>query len=267
MTMRMGFIGDNDLTGVEADAKFAREHGFAGLEYNYWGPFRELKEDTVKRMREILDAHGVACSMLGLWGWNHLSVNAAERQEAHTMLNRAIDFAQLLRAELMVTGAGQIEGAPLAEKVKAFNGMFRPFLEKIEAAGMKCAIYAIHGASFLDRLEAYEAIWECFPQIGIKYDPANWQHHGADYLAIIRKCGNRIAHVHIKEHLYHHGELASQPAAGMGDIEWGKVMAFLYEHHYDGYLSIEPHGPIWSRGDLRRTMLLLTQRFINRFLL
>ena len=60
--------------------------------------------------------------------------------------------------------------------------------------------------------------------------------------------------------------LASQPAAGMGDIAWGKVMAFLYEHGYDGYLSIEPHGPKWSRPPLRETMLLLTQRHIGQFL-
>ena len=61
-------------------------------------------------------------------------------------------------------------------------------------------------------------------------------------------------------------EIASQPAAGMGDIQWGKVMAFLYEHRYDGYLSIEPHGPIWGREPLRETMLLLTRRYIGQFL-
>ena len=50
------------------------------------------------------------------------------------------------------------------------------------------------------------------------------------------------------------------------DIEWGKVMAFLYEYGYDGYLSIEPHGPKWSRPPLREKMLLLTQRYIGQFL-
>ena len=62
------------------------------------------------------------------------------------------------------------------------------------------------------------------------------------------------------------GELASQPAAGMGDIEWGKIMAFLYESNYDGYLIIEPHGPIWGRPPLREKMLLLSQRHIRQFI-
>jgi sugar phosphate isomerase/epimerase len=76
-----------------------------------------------------------------------------------------------------------------------------------------------------------------------------------------------VFYVHIKEHLYLGGALVSQPAAGMGDIEWGKVMAFLHEHDYQGYLSIEPHGPLWSRPPLRRKMLLLTQRYIRQFII
>jgi len=103
--------------------------------------------------------------------------------------------------------------------------------------------------------------------VGVKYDPANWQHHGDDYLAMLRLHGDKIFHFHIKEHIYHDGKLVSQPAAGMGDIHWGKVMAFLYEHGYDGYLSIEPHGSIWSRGEMRRKMLLLTKKYMSQFML
>ena len=131
---------------------------------------------------------------------------------------------------------------------------------------MKASMYAVHGNSFFDSMEAYGRVWEQFPQVGIKYDPANWCHHGDDYLEIVRLYGDKISFVHIKEHLYIDGELVSQPAAGMGDIQWGKVMAFLYEHGYDGYLSIEPHGPIWSRGEMRDKMLLLTKKYMGQFL-
>jgi sugar phosphate isomerase/epimerase len=62
------------------------------------------------------------------------------------------------------------------------------------------------------------------------------------------------------------GELASQPAAGMGDVQWGKVMAFLHEHGYNGYLSIEPHGQLWGRGEMRRKMILLSRRYISQFI-
>jgi sugar phosphate isomerase/epimerase len=85
-------------------------------------------------------------------------------------------------------------------------------------------------------------------------------------VAVLHRHAARIQHVHIKEHLNHGGEVVSQPAAGMGDIHWGKVMAFLYEANYQGYLTIEPHGPLWSRPPLREKMLLLTQRYMKQFL-
>ena len=267
MRTKLGFIGDNDLPGVEADAKFATGHGFDGLEYNYWDGFKDLTAETVAQMREILDRHSARCSMLGLWGWNHLASDAAERSEAHEMLGRAIEFATTLGAEVLTTGGGLIDGATLEENVAEFGKVFPPFLERIEAAGMRCAMYAVHGNSFFDSVEAYERVWERFPQVGIKFDPANWQHHGDDYLDIARRCGGKITHMHVKEHLYRDGELVSQPPAGFGDLEWGKLFAFLYEHDYDGPLSIEPHGAPWSQGEMRRKMLLLTQRHISQFLI
>jgi sugar phosphate isomerase/epimerase len=252
MRTKIGFIGDNDLPSVEADAKFASEHGFEGLEYNYWGNFRELTLPTVAKMRKILDRHGVGCSMLGLWGWNHLSPNPAERKEAH---------------EMLTTGGGQIPDATRERNAEEFAKVFPPFLERIDNAGMRTAMYAVHGNSFFDSLEAYELVWPKFPQVGIKFDPANWLHHGDDYLAVARRHGDKIAHMHLKEHVYLNGEFASQPAVGMGDIQWGKLFAFLYEHDFNGTMSIEPHGEKWTRGPMRHKMLLLTQRHIAQFLI
>ena len=265
--MKLGFIGNNSLADVESDAKFSKENGFVGLEYNYWGNFKDLTLETVKKMKEILDKYGVPASSIGIWGWNHLSQDAAERATAHEMLNRAIEFGKVLGASILITGGGDIPGASLDSKVEEFAKVFPPFLDKIEKAGMKPSMYAVHGNSFFDSIEAFEKLWEKFPQVGVKYDPANWQHHGDDPLAMIRLHGNKISHFHIKEHVYHNGSLVSQPAAGMGDLHWGKIMAFLYEHNYDGYLSIEPHGPIWSRGEMRWKMLLLTKKYMSQFML
>lgn len=265
--MKLAFIGNNDLPGVEDDARFAAEQGFAGLEYNYWGNFKDLTEETVRQMRAILDRYGVGASALGLWGWNHLAPDPAVREEAHTMLSRAIEFARILGAEVLITGGGDIPDASLEEKVEEFTRVFPSFLDRAEKAGLKVAMYAVHGNSFFDGIEAYERVWDRFPQIGIKYDPANWKHHGDDYIEVVRRHGDKVGYVHIKEHLYIEGQLVSQPAAGMGDIEWGKVMAFLYEHGYEGYLSMEPHGPLWSRNPLREKMLLLSKKYISQFLL
>ena len=87
--MKLAFIGDNDLPSVENDSRFAKEHGFEGLEYNYWGGSKDLTEDTVAQMAAIHKQHGIRASMLGIWGWNHLSPEPQVRKEAHAMLDRA----------------------------------------------------------------------------------------------------------------------------------------------------------------------------------
>jgi sugar phosphate isomerase/epimerase len=264
--MKLGFIGLNELDGVKRDAAFAKEHGFEGLEYNYWGQFKDLTLDTIRQMRAIHEKHGVRASMLGIWGWNHLSPNPAERKTAHEMLDRAIDFAKELGAEYLVTGAGDIPNEPVGRKVKEFLAVFPRFFDRIDKVGLKVAFYAVHGASFLDSLATFERVWEHLPDLKMKYDPANWQHHGDDYLEVPQRYGHKLGYIHIKEHLSRNGHLVSQPAAGMGDIEWGKIMAFLYEHNYRSWLSIEPHGGVWSGAGMRDKMLLLSKRYISQFL-
>ena len=66
--MKLGFIAQNDLEGIEADCRFAAEHGFSGLEFNYWGGFKDLTAETVAQMRATLDRYGLECSTFGLWG-------------------------------------------------------------------------------------------------------------------------------------------------------------------------------------------------------
>lgn len=284
--MKLAFIANNDLAGIEADAKFAAENGFTGLEFNYWAGFKDLTTDTVAQMRQILDRYGVKCSALGIWGWNHIASDAEERKVSLGHLERAIQFAETLGSNILITGGGRIAGASSAQNVAEFVQVFPPYLEKARNAGLKVALYSVHGNSFLDSIEDYKLVWEQIPEVGIKFDPANIEHHarehppmqhatlqhptvpqpGDAYLPILRDHGDHIYYMHIKEHLYLNGVLVSQPAAGMGDIAWGKVLAFLYEHHYDGYLSFEPHGPLWSKPPLREKMLLLTKKYLGQFL-
>ncbi|MCX7806887.1 MAG: TIM barrel protein, partial [Planctomycetota bacterium] len=89
---------------------------------------------------------------------------------------------------------------------------------------------------------------------------------GHDYIEVVRRYGKKIGYVHIKEHMYKDGALISEPPAGMGDIQFGKVIALLYEHGYDGWLSIEPHGSLWGRAPLREKMILISKRHICQFL-
>lgn len=262
--MKIGFIASNHLEGIEEDCRLAAEHGLSGLEFNYWDDFGGLTAETVRRMRAILDTYQVECSSLGIWGWNHIAADAAERAEANRQLDRAVEFAQVLGAPILIAGGGEYS-QNLDENVRAFADVMGPRAERARAAGVRTAIYGFHGG-FLRSAAAYERLWQALPDVGLKFDPANVDHAGEDYVDILLRHGRRIWHVHVKEHLNHGGHVAAEPAAGMGDIHWGKVIGLLYEAEYDGYLTIEPHGERWSRGELRRKMIVLSQRHVRQFL-
>lgn len=265
--MQWAFIAKNDLETIQQDAQFAALHGFTGLEFNHWATFAELTTDYVEAVGQILADQGIGCSSFGLWGWNHMAQDPEERARAHVLLDQLIEFGRILQAKTVITGGGNLEGATLAEQVAEFLQVFPPFLEKAGQAGVEIAFYALHGNSFFDSIEAYEQVWAKGLDIRIKFDPANFLHAGQDPLPVVQHHGDRIGYMHIKEHLYQEGEVISQPAAGMGDVPWGPLFAFLHEHGYSGWLSMEPHGPLWSREPLRSRMLLLSKRYLESFVL
>ena len=265
--MKWAFIASNEPGQLAHDVEFASLHGFAGLEFNHWATFQALSEADVEAMAELLSTRGIRCASLGLWGWNHLSPDADEREEAHRQLDRLLAFGSVLGAETLVTGGGDWGGAPLDRQVQEFGRVFPPFLDRAAEAGFDVAFYGLHGNSFFDSLNAFERVWEAGIDVRIKYDPANFMHAGQDPVPVVRQYGDRVGYMHIKEHLVIDGELASQPAAGMGDVPWGALFAFLHEHAYSGWLSMEPHGPLWSRGPLRGRMLLLSKRYLESFVL
>src|SRR4051812_28435712 len=127
--MKLGFIANTDLPGIEADCRFAVEHGFSGLEFNYWGGFKDLTADTVAQINQLLKRYGVACSTFGIWGWNHLAVDPDERAESHRQLSRAIDFAQTLGAPTLIFGGGHVVDQSLAQDVDTFAEVMRPFID------------------------------------------------------------------------------------------------------------------------------------------
>ncbi len=265
--MKWAFIARNDLEGIRQDARFAALHGFAGLEFNHWATFADLTTDYVQSVGQILADQGIACSSLGLWGWNHMARDATERAQAHSLLDRLIEYASILQADTIITGGGYLQGATHDAQVDEFVRVFPPFLDKAGQAGLQVAFYALHGNSFFDSVQAYEQVWVRGLDIRIKFDPANFLHAGQDPLPLAQHHGHRIGYMHIKEHLYRDGNLVAQPAAGMGDVPWGALFAFLHEHGYAGWLSMEPHGRLWSREPLRSRMLLLSKRFLEPFVL
>ena len=190
-----------------------------------------------------------------------------DNAEARANLDKGIGYAQRLGASCICLGTGSIPGESLGFQIRRFLEYFPAVADRLHQAGIVPVFYAGHGATILNDLAAFEAVWEHLPDLKIKFDPANWRHMGQDYLEVCRRYARKIGHVHIKENTWHQGKLIGEPPAGMGDIEFPKVLAFLYEADYQGWLSLEPHGPLWSKPPLREKMLLLSKRSLDPMLL
>lgn len=265
--MTLGFLGGKDPAHTESTAALARDCGYSQLEFDYWRDFEQLDAAAVKAQKKTLKKHGIGISAYGLWGYNPIAGDEAERKHAHKIIERGTGFAENLGARVMVLSTGDRAGEPLGRRIQLFAEAIAPHLRRIREAGMEAAFYALHGATFLNDLAAYERTWEVVPEIKMKYDPANWLQAGHDYLDVLRRYGNRIGHVHIKEAIFVDRRVVSQPPAGMGDMPWGKIMTFLHEHRYDGCLSLEPHMNPWRTGEGLKMNLVLSKRHLEQFMM
>ena len=96
---------------------------------------------------------------------------------------------------------------------------------------------------------------------------------GAELRSEIFKYGKRIAHVHAKDEIpldrktdYGLGIIPmTYSPAGIGQINWGSVIAALYEVGYDGQIAIEPHSHYWCTDGYERG-LVLAKRHLEQFM-
>ena len=161
---KLAFIGDNGLEGVEADSRLAVENGFDGIEYNFWGEFRDLKIDTVKQMAAIHQKYGTKAAMLGTWGFNHLAADAAERTRQRPLLEKQIEFAQVLKAEWIVTSCGQIHGEPIGREHCRVREAFRPGHGKDPEGRPEGRVLCPASATASSNsLTTMERVWEVMP--------------------------------------------------------------------------------------------------------
>lgn len=101
---------------------------------------------------------------------------------------------------------------------------------------------------------SWDTAFSLFPDLKLKYDPSFSYQGGRNYRKELLTYGSRIVYAHAKDEMfierdtnYNEGILHFRYApAGMGDINWGSVIALLYEVGFDGAIGIEPHNAFWS---------------------
>jgi sugar phosphate isomerase/epimerase len=154
----------------------------------------------------------------------------------------------------------------LEKGLKFFADTWKPILDVFQQVGVKFAL-EVHPTEIAFDIASAEAALKAVgshPAFGFNYDPSHFGYQGVDYVAFIRKFGNRIFHVHMKDVYWSPrpteagvfgGHLPfGDPrrywdfrSLGRGSINFEEVIRALNDIGYTGPLSVE-----WEDGKMDR---------------
>lgn len=147
-----------------------------------------------------------------------------------------------------------------------FAEMWQPILDVFQEQGVKFALEVHPTEIAFDVASAERAIQalDGHPAFGFNYDPSHLGYQGVDYVRFIRKFGERIFHVHMKDVYWAKSPVEAgvfgghlsfgDPrrfwdfrSLGRGSIDFEEIIRALNDVRYTGPLSVE-----WEDGKMDR---------------
>ncbi len=201
---------------------------------------------------------------------------AGVRQRAAEEMMATFRLAEKLGAGVVsgFTGSpvwGYVAGYPapkadvLADAVREFAALWNPVLDAARECGVRFAC-EVHPGQLAFDLYSAELTLDALggrEEFGFTFDPSHLHWQGVDPVEFVRRFGDRIHHVHVKD-----AQLTLDGRAGLlagywpsgdrragwqfrspghGGIDWPAVIRALNEVGYDGPLSVDWHDPGMDR--------------------
>ncbi|MSR52110.1 MAG: sugar phosphate isomerase/epimerase [Gemmataceae bacterium] len=276
-------------------ASRAADWGYAGLELCCWGDHFEVQRslsesDYVSQKLDLLSGHDLQVPVLS----NHRTGQAVcdpidirhkailpeyvwgdgkptgVRQRAAEEMAATFQAAQKLGASVV----GGFTGSPLWSYVAGYPGptpeiiaaglqdfvkLWAPVLDVARDEGVKFA-FEVHPGQIAFDLYSTEVVLDALhgrPEFGFTFDPSHLHWQGIDPIEFVRRFGDRIFHVHVKDAVLTlngragvlNGYLPSGDprrgwqfrSPGRGGIDWEGVIRALNEVGYTGPLAVEYH--------------------------
>lgn len=273
---------------LEEVARWASSVGLSCLEIAAWpGTNRDFTATHLALDAKGLDAARVAAETLGTLGVrasciayydNNLHPDQETRARIHEHLFRCIESAPLLACPLVGTFIGRDPTKTFSENLHDAENIFPEFVARAGELGVKlvienCPMEGWDPDGIVGNLAYSPELWEWMFDMGLylNYDPSHPVWLGIDPLVAIDKYADHILHVHAKD-------IETFPSArnrygwlgkvverddpwdvgwwryrvpGRGEIDWSKLVDRLFEHGYDGSLTIEHEDPVWMGSDDR----------------
>ena len=278
------------------------EFGYDGIELACWGDHfdveRALSDDSyIPRHRDILEKHGLKCYAISNHNvgqaicdviderhqftlpaaiWGDGKEDGVRRRAAENMQNAARAAAEL--SVPVITGfTGSTiwrhlfywrpDMAEVVERgYRFFVEMWNPILDVFQEQGVKFALEVHPTEIAFDIVTSQKAVGAVGGrrEFGFNYDPSHLGYQGVDYIGFIRRFGERIYHVHMKDAYWSStptqagvfgGHLPfGDPrrywdfrSVGRGLIDFKEIIRALNEVGYEGPLSVEFEDPDMER--------------------
>ena len=280
--MRLGYLADFS----EKEVKFAKKTGFAALEINcndkkanFWKVVS--RKNGIESIKEKMEENGLIISALGFY-FNQIQPEDWQKKGFLKLL----DIAPKLNVKTICTFAGRDPKKGPEDNIPLFKKVFTPLLKRAEDKGIKIAIEncpMMHGHPFRGINIAFAPkIWALMfeavnaKNLGLEFDPSHLYWLGVDYIQALKDYRDKIFHVHAKdteileerlhnESIYGNGWWRYR-LPGLGEIDWQKFIATLYDIDYQGDIAIEHEDPVFS-GKKRAEGLALGYKHLSLWIL
>jgi sugar phosphate isomerase/epimerase len=304
--MKLGFLtACLPARSLEEIADWAAREGFEALEVAAWPalgdrPFTATHLDVdgfgeadAERVGELFARTGLTLSSLAYYD-NNLHPDPQERAAVNEHVAACIDAAALLGVPTVGTFVGRDPGLPVADNLRAAEKVFTPLVDRAGEKGVKivienCVMEGWHPDGYPGNLAYSPELWEWMFDLGLylNYDPSHLVWMGIDPIEAVRPYVDRVAHAQAKdielfpERRNRYGwpgkaVVREDPwdvgwwryrVPGLGQVNWPKLVDTLYEHGFDGVLSVEHEDPVWGgTEDKVRTGLQVAHRTLRPLL-
>jgi sugar phosphate isomerase/epimerase len=257
-------------------ADWAKANGFEALEIACWPVGRAerryagvttidvsaMTAEAARQHKKIMADRGLVFSSLGYYP-NPLHPDLEHRKLVIDHLKKVIEAAALLEVPVVGTFIGRDKDKTVEASLEEFAGVWPPIVKFAAGHGVKVAIENCPMIFTNDEwpggnnLASTPAVWKKMFDIipdanfGLNLDPSHLVWLMIDFQRVVKEFASRIFHVHAKdlqidrEGLYQHGTLSLGMGwqvprlPGLGEVNWGKFIAALYQYGYDYVVSIE----------------------------
>jgi len=305
--MYLGFLtvclGDMPLRDK---AEWAAKNGFKALEVACWPKVNardysstdidvaKLTQKDADEINAYMKELGLTISSLAFYD-NNLHCDLEKRAFNNSHVKKCIDAAAILGVPAVGTFVGRNINKSIKDNFDEFEQVFSELASYAEKKGINlvienCPMEGWQVEGLPGTISFTPELWrEMFKRVpnknfGLNFDPSHLLFQLIDYISPIAEFKDRIFHVHakdaevLKDKLAEYGVFNKQLAGegsgywryrmpGLGQVDFGKMVAELRKIGYEGVVSIEHEDPEYEGTEEKvKEGLLLGRKFLDKLI-